>query len=586
MPNYNYYSNAPSFVYEHGLVIKDFTTDNYIYTDTSQAIFGNNIINVLILAYPQESVSFSGINALNYNLQSKNSTANNTNVTVTFYTNYPRLWNVSLRKYNLNPIVSGNIVTVDYPGNITINVYTFNGSIASGIGVSAITATPAPTIIPAPNEYNYAFDFLNITGIVTDFEKARNAGDGGASAVLYENSTIPDSHNYTYITSNIDTTGATTNFTGMQSASDSGAYAILSEGAVASSNIPISPAKAIVNGTQSGSYIATRLNTNDGSNDVTSPRTIDRGQITYWDFITDQESWTKTCSGTGGTCIQQRTSYGGSNSGALESRLEGTHDDAYSRTATWQSTGFTWNNGTPDSARLDFEWRSDFSQSGTYRLQLVTLLKTRSDSDAIITFRWDNPAITLTKNSYSVDATYSFSETYPNSSWTNITISDSSYGTAGTDVSIYNKTSSAWESIRTADYAGGTSDSQHVNTVILNPSNYDTGSGVIKIKYEGIDLTSSGSMGIDLLQPKFYYNNYQMNISTITSSIPVDATYILETRYQRGNTNEVYNMDIWNYTTSTWENTQNLTATSWIIMEQQGYSKRCFFVLSQRYPVL
>ena len=168
------------------------------------------------------------------------------------------------------------------------------------------------------------------------------------------------------------------------------------------------------------------------------------------------------------------------------------------------------------------------------------MLKTRSGS-ATITFRWDNPTITLTKTSYSADATYSFTETYPNSSWTNITISDSSYGTAGTDVSIYNKTSSAWESIRTADYAGGTSDSQHVNTVIPNPSNYDTGSGVIKIKYEGIDLTSSGSMGVDFLQPKFYYNNYQMNIATTTSSIPVDATYVLETRYQRGNMNEVYN---------------------------------------------
>ena len=150
VPNYNYYSNSPSLVYEHGLIIKDFAIDNYLYTDTNQAIFDNNIINVFILSYPEESVSFLGINGLNYNLQSKISTYNNTNVTVTFYTNYPQLWDALLRKYNLNPNVSGNIVIVDYPGNITINAYIFNGSIAYGTGVSATSTIPAPTPTPTP----------------------------------------------------------------------------------------------------------------------------------------------------------------------------------------------------------------------------------------------------------------------------------------------------------------------------------------------------------------------------------------------------------------------------------------------------
>src|SRR5659263_85814 len=254
VPNYNYYSNAPSFVYEHGLVIKDFTTDNYIYTDTSQAIFGNNIINVFMLAYPQEFVSFSGINALNYNLQSKNSTANNTNVTVTFYTNYPRLWNASLRKYNLNPIVSGNIVTVDYPGNITINVYTFNGSIASGIGVSAITATPAPTIIPAPNEYNYVFDFLNITGIVADFEKARNASDGAVSTF---------------------------------------SEALVGEN---KSNRSKNPDKTIITGTQSGIYNSSYLDSVDGNIDITRPNQRQIKTVVY--YMGQRESSTDLASGT------------------------------------------------------------------------------------------------------------------------------------------------------------------------------------------------------------------------------------------------------------------------------------------------
>ncbi len=211
-------------------------------------------INVFMLAYPQESVSSSGIDALNYNLQSKNSTGNNTNVTVTFYTNYPQLWNASLRKYNLNPIVSGNIVTVDYPGNITINFYTFNGSIDSGIGVSAITATPAPNITPTPNEFNYVFDFLNITGIVTDFENARNASDGAVSTF---------------------------------------SEVLVGEN---KSNISRNPVKTIITGTQSGTYNSSYLDSVDGNIDITRPNLRQIKTVVY--YMGQRESATDLASGT------------------------------------------------------------------------------------------------------------------------------------------------------------------------------------------------------------------------------------------------------------------------------------------------
>jgi hypothetical protein len=166
---------------------------------------------------------------------------------------------------------------------------------------------------------------------------------------------------------------------------------------------------------------------------------------------------------------------------------------------------------------------------------------------------------------YSTGITYAYTIPNPSSSWVNISITDSSYADAATDIFIYNQTSSGWESIRTSTFVGGLLPQPHVNNkVILNPSNYDTGFGIIKFKYEGIDLTTNGNIGVDLLQPHVFYNNYSMNIATNISSIPSDTQYTLQTNYKLGNTNEAgYNMDIWNFASSTWENTQNLSAASW-----------------------
>jgi len=617
-PNYNYYPNAPSLVYEHDLIIKNFTMDNYLYTDSVQTIFSANTINIMNLDFSEDTESFSGTKVLNYFPQPVNSTMNNTNVTVTLYTNYPLLWIEILNKYNYNYNLSGNILSVIYPGNITINVYSVNGSIASGTGASVIPATPAPTSTATPTEFTYVsniFDILNITGNVTNFPAARNASDGGASSAFYENTTPADSYNYTYVTSNIATSGTIVNFSNMLYGSDSSDYATLSEGAVVLSDIPVSPSKVITNGTQSGSYYATRLNNNDGSRDVTIPETFDRGQTNKWTFDSNQESWvTSSCCKTGsGTVTMTFESDSGSpDHGSIEAKIESS-GSATTATTFWNSTNFSWTNGTPDAVSFTFKWRvvdigsasgsywvnlikpdgsvktidtvstfsetddwssksadalvpGDFSQNGYYRISLVARLATSSSEERKTTVRWDTPNLILTMNRYSTDATYSYTETNSSSAWVNITISDSSYAAAGTDIFIYNQTSSVWESIRTTNFENGTTDSPHVNSkVIPNPSNYDTGGGVIKIKYEGIELiNNNNNIGIDILQPKIYYNNYNMNISTTTSSITGAAPYILETRYMRGNTNEAgYNMDIWNYTSFSWGSTQSFTSLSW-----------------------
>jgi len=168
-PNYNYYSNAPSLVYEHGVVIKDFTDNNYLYTDTDQAIISDNTINVLSLDYPLESVSFSDVRTMNYNPQSIDVLENITNVTVTFYTNYPLLWKELFKKYNFTYYRSDtNILKFDYRGNnITINNYTVNGLIASGTGVSIKPNNP-PVQTPIGSKTITAGMLLSFNVTATD----------------------------------------------------------------------------------------------------------------------------------------------------------------------------------------------------------------------------------------------------------------------------------------------------------------------------------------------------------------------------------------------------------------------------------
>jgi len=351
-PNYNYYSNAASIVYEHGLVIKDFTDNNYIYTDTDQDIISGNTINILNLSYPLESVSFSDIKTMNYNPESIYSEENITNVNVTFYTNYPLLWKELFKKYNFkyNDGPDPNILEFNfsYPDNITIKAYTINGSISSGTGVSVISVLTTITVSPptalvvvtntatftaAPkdqngnamtatvtwnssnttvgtintagvftalatgtttitatsgivsgtatatvvSEFTYVsniFDLLNIDNVL-DISAARNASDGGASAVFNESliGNTPDLHNYTYVTSNITINGTIANFSNMQNSTDAGAFANLTEGQALTnqSNRIMNPTKQITTGNQSGTYNQSNLTSIDGAIDITTP---------------------------------------------------------------------------------------------------------------------------------------------------------------------------------------------------------------------------------------------------------------------------------------------------------------------------
>jgi len=382
-PNYNFFINAPMLVYEHGLVIKEI--NNYIYTDTDQAIFGTDILNIMTLDFAEISESSSGIKVLNFIPESVDSTTNNTNVSVTFYTNYPELWDALLRSHNLIPQYSGNnVITIEYSGNITINSYRINGSLLSGVGVTRTPApTPTPTATPTPTP---------------------------TPAPTATSTPNPTSHNYTYVTSNIATNGTITNFVNMKD-NATGAYANLAED----------------------------VNTVSGT-------------IYWWGFNTTSESWTPTWAGSGGTVTTSSAWVNDGNpAGGIYSRIN-TNSNYRQRISTWTSPAFTWNGGIPSSASLDFDWRvrtytiaspgsyyvnlvkpdasivqiypttsfsstsgwttksssltpGDFSQTGNYQIQLVAVLNTGYGGSKTVEVRWDNPNITLDTTTYNMDIT-------------------------------------------------------------------------------------------------------------------------------------------------------------------------------------
>ena len=169
-PNYNYITNAPLIVYEHGLVIKEFS--NYLYTDADQVIFSNESLNIPILDSPEESISFSNIKVLNFFPQSITTTTNNSNVSITFYTNYPQLWDVlnrsKLNAYGLLYNNSGtNLITVTYPylRNITINIGVVNGSLPPVTPTPIYETTPPASVT---NLTNATYEPMSINWTWTD----------------------------------------------------------------------------------------------------------------------------------------------------------------------------------------------------------------------------------------------------------------------------------------------------------------------------------------------------------------------------------------------------------------------------------
>ncbi|MDP3106268.1 MAG: hypothetical protein Q8M95_16875 [Candidatus Methanoperedens sp.] len=164
------------------------------------------------------------------------------------------------------------------------------------------------------------------------------------------------------------------------------------------------------------------------------------------------------------------------------------------------------------------------------------------------------PFIRNGRDTYSLNTTYIFNETVAASpSWQSISIQDNSYGDPLTNVSIFNNASGLWESLSPIGFSGGTTPAQHVNTVVGasgNASDYDAGSGQIKIKYNWTGSTQNNTLGVDLLNVTVNYaagGVYRLNITSNTTGIPnttLPTNHELQIKYYVSGDN--FTLQVWN----------------------------------------
>ncbi len=152
-----------------------------------------------------------------------------------------------------------------------------------------------------------------------------------------------------------------------------------------------------------------------------------------------------------------------------------------------------------------------------------------------------------------LNVTYTFDETNSSSSWQSISIQDSSYSDPLTNVSIFNNASGLWESLFPTGFNGGTTLAQHVNKVVGasgNASDYDAGSGQIKIKYNWTGSTQNNTLGVDLLNVTVNYavgGVYKLNITSNITGIPNTTNptnHELQIKYYVSGDN--FTLQVWN----------------------------------------
>jgi hypothetical protein len=185
---------------------------------------------------------------------------------------------------------------------------------------------------------------------------------------------------------------------------------------------------------------------------------------------------------------------------------------------------------------------------------------------AVLTFEANTatPFVRYVRNNYSINSTYTFTETNSSSTWQSISIKDNSYGDSLANISILNATSGQWESILSSGFTGGVTPSQHVNTIkgaSSNANNYDAGSGQIKIRHNWTGARFNNSLGIDLINVTVNYfvpGPYKLNVTTNTTDIPGASIHTLELRYNVSGDN--FTLQLWNG--SSWNNRTILNDTS------------------------
>ncbi|VUT26027.1 MAG: hypothetical protein MOIL_01351 [Candidatus Methanolliviera sp. GoM_oil] len=189
-PNYFYYQDSPTIVYEHGLAIQDYSSYNYSYTEMEQSLISDDSVDLVFVNCTEDTIGSSDQKTLISRYVDDSSTSvEATNVNITIYTSYPELWNATLSDVeNITTTIEGSYLTVSYLSNVTVNVAAKGSEISYSSGtISIATVTPTPTPTPTPDTTPPA----SVTGLTNNsFAKTyinwsfTNPGDGDFSHVM------------------------------------------------------------------------------------------------------------------------------------------------------------------------------------------------------------------------------------------------------------------------------------------------------------------------------------------------------------------------------------------------------------------
>jgi hypothetical protein len=420
----------------------------------------------------------------------------------------------------------------------------------------------------------YLFDYTISVGQgnIANWSCAQNGTDGDASAQFDTTQNLTeDRHNYTNVTRNITTVGNISNWANMKNDSDEGAFA---------------------NFTEWGTFSSTWYR---------------------WGFNTTVESWTHAWTGTGGTYTTTNGWQTGDGvpAGSVFSQMTG-KGKSITRTSTWTSPSFIWIGGTPTTATLNVSFKvqtytnaapgtyyvvlvkpdsstseiyphaaysatsvwayklnnsitpGDFTQSGNYQLQLVSTQVAGSSGATSLTrtiqVRWDEPNITLYTTTNSMNIT-TYTDPVPVN---DIYYLEINYSRDSNDTyNIYIWNGSQWNNRTSLNATPGTWNSTYY-TLQIGENN----SGNVTIRYldQNASGTSPGNLSIDYQRIHGYTpgtpGNYYLNVTTNTTGIPNASSQVLQVRYNVSVNEDNFTLQVYNNTTSGWDNKSTLNQTA------------------------
>lgn len=221
-----------------------------------------------------------------------------------------------------------------------------------------------------------------------------------------------------------------------------------------------------------------------------------------WSYVTNNDSWRQNYTTTGGSVSMDFTSGDGNPAGSIYSKLIGDNSAKYSATTTWTSPNFTWTNGTPFSAKLYFDWKVE------------TYSNTDPGSYYMILVRPDN----------------STSQIYPT---TEINATEA-WSTKSSTILANNFT-------QTGNYS-----LKFVSTLNTKKAG---GGHTTEIRFDNPTITLNKT-------------SYTLNITTNTTSVPVDTNYYLEMNYSV-DSNDTYSVYVFNGTA--WNYRGSLSSVPWTL---------------------